>query len=241
MARKSERLSGSTKPASAHKRAASATATPSVEVKRPKTAKSTPTKSQYFADENANKKITGDIGDQDADDESSVEEAASASDFDEDEDRPESTDSEEDDDYDSEEEQSSKRKPVSRRGVKSSPVIRTKVSAVPKAGEKTGLAPGTQVIIKKPKARTAGKTPYVDETLHPNTFLFLQDLKANNNRSWLKMNDLEFRQAEKDWHSFVEALTSRLSEIDDTVPELPVKDVAMPEDAIDKLAGLQDL
>ena len=39
------------------------------------------------------------------------------------------------------------------------------------------------------------------------------------------MNDAEFRQAEKDWHSFVEKLTERLTEIDDTVPELPVKDV----------------
>ncbi|KAK3673179.1 hypothetical protein LTR78_007019 [Recurvomyces mirabilis] len=225
MARKSERLSESTKSTPAHKRAASATAIPSAEVKRPKTAKSTPMESQYFADDNPNKKITGDIGDQDDDDESSVEEPVSASDFDEDENRPESSDPEEDDDYDSEKEQSSKRKSVSRKGAKSSPVIRTKVSAVSKAGEKTGLAPGTQLIIKKPKARPAGKTHYVDEKLHPNTFLFLQDLKANNNRSWLKMNDLEFRQAEKDWHSFVEALTSRLSEIDDTVPELPVKDV----------------
>lgn len=31
------------------------------------------------------------------------------------------------------------------------------------------LAPGTQVIIKKPKARDAGDTPYADETIHPNT------------------------------------------------------------------------
>lgn len=36
-----------------------------------------------------------------------------------------------------------------------------------KAGAK--LAPGTQVIIKKPKARDAGDTPYTDERIHPNT------------------------------------------------------------------------
>lgn len=36
-----------------------------------------------------------------------------------------------------------------------------------KAGAK--LAPGTQVIIKKPKARDAGDTPYKDSTIHPNT------------------------------------------------------------------------
>lgn len=51
---------------------------------------------------------------------------------------------------------------------------------------RTGLAPGTQVVIKKPKPRAAGKTPYADTTIHPNTFLFLGDLKANNDREWLK-------------------------------------------------------
>lgn len=55
-----------------------------------------------------------------------------------------------------------------------------------KEGVKSGLGPGTQVIIKKPKARPAGKTPYTDDALHPNTLLFLADLKANNNRQWLK-------------------------------------------------------
>jgi len=39
------------------------------------------------------------------------------------------------------------------------------------------------------------------------------------------VHDPIFRQAEKDWHSFVEKLTERLTEIDDTVPELPVKDI----------------
>lgn len=36
-----------------------------------------------------------------------------------------------------------------------------------KSGAK--LAPGTQIIIKKPKARDAGDTPYTDGTIHPNT------------------------------------------------------------------------
>lgn len=39
------------------------------------------------------------------------------------------------------------------------------------------------------------------------------------------MNDAEFRQAERDWHSFVAKLTEKLIDIDDTIPELPVKDV----------------
>lgn len=48
------------------------------------------------------------------------------------------------------------------------------------------LEPGTQIIIKKPQAREAGDTPYEDGTIHPNTMLFLKDLAANNDRSWLK-------------------------------------------------------
>jgi hypothetical protein len=48
------------------------------------------------------------------------------------------------------------------------------------------LEPGTQLIIKKPKAREAGDTPYSEDTIHPNTMLFLKDLAANNDRQWLK-------------------------------------------------------
>jgi len=48
------------------------------------------------------------------------------------------------------------------------------------------LPSDTQIIIKKPKARDAGPTPYTDETIHPNTLLFLQDLAANNDRKWFK-------------------------------------------------------
>jgi hypothetical protein len=48
------------------------------------------------------------------------------------------------------------------------------------------LEPGTRVIIKKPKAREAGDTPYTDETIHPNTMHFLKDLRTHNDRQWLK-------------------------------------------------------
>jgi hypothetical protein len=48
------------------------------------------------------------------------------------------------------------------------------------------LEPGMQLIIKKPKARDAGDTPYADNTIHPNTMLFLKDLNSNNDRQWLK-------------------------------------------------------
>ena len=53
-------------------------------------------------------------------------------------------------------------------------------------GVTTGLGPGKEVFIKLPKAREAGNTPYTDGELHPNTMLFLKDLKQNNKREWLK-------------------------------------------------------
>lgn len=53
-------------------------------------------------------------------------------------------------------------------------------------GVKTGLGPGKEVFIAKPKQRGPGNVPYRDETLHPNTRLFLLDLAKNNEREWLK-------------------------------------------------------
>jgi hypothetical protein len=61
-------------------------------------------------------------------------------------------------------------------------------------GVKTGLGPGTQVVIRKPKAREAGSTPYTDDTIHPNTMLFLSDLAANNDRQWLKSEQSDFQE-----------------------------------------------
>ena len=62
----------------------------------------------------------------------------------------------------------------------------TKGQELWRPGVKTGLAPGEAVFIKLPKAREAGKTPYEDDTIHPNTMEFLGDLKENNDREWLK-------------------------------------------------------
>ncbi|QDS70534.1 hypothetical protein FKW77_010339 [Venturia effusa] len=94
-------------------------------------------------------------------------------------------------------------------------------------GVSTGMEAGTQVIIRKPKPRDAGKTPYADDTIHPNTLLFLEDLAANNDRGWLKMHDPDYRTSQKDFNSFLEVLTQKVVEADDTVPELPVKDIIM--------------
>ncbi|KAF2263430.1 hypothetical protein CC78DRAFT_534029 [Lojkania enalia] len=87
------------------------------------------------------------------------------------------------------------------------------------------LEPGTQLIIKKPKARAAGDTAYSDDTIHPNTMLFLSDLTANNDRQWLKMHDSDYRVSLQDFKTFIEKLSEKVTEADDTVPELPVKDI----------------
>ncbi|CAG8890418.1 unnamed protein product [Penicillium egyptiacum] len=92
-------------------------------------------------------------------------------------------------------------------------------------GVRAGLEPGQEVIIAKPKARDAGKTPYRDETLHPNTRLFLIDLATNNDRQWLKAHDPDYRAAKKDFETFVDSLTPKIAEVDATIPELPVKDL----------------
>ena len=94
-----------------------------------------------------------------------------------------------------------------------------------KEGVKVDAEVGQEVFIKLPKARGPGSTPYQDSTIHPNTFLFLADLKQHNERAWLKVHDADYRQAQKDFSSFVECLTEKLIEEDDTVPELPAKDI----------------
>jgi hypothetical protein len=88
----------------------------------------------------------------------------------------------------SEDEQRPKKRkaPVSSKGMESAPTPGSKGKELWRQGVSTGLAPGTQVIIKRPKPRTPGKVPYSDITIHPNTMLFLKDLKANNDREWLK-------------------------------------------------------
>ncbi|KAG9199530.1 hypothetical protein G6514_008388 [Epicoccum nigrum] len=87
------------------------------------------------------------------------------------------------------------------------------------------LEPGTQLIIKKPKARQAGDTPYTESTIHPNTMLFLKELKENNDRQWLKLHDPDYRVAVQDFNDFIGKLSDRIIRIDETIPELPVKDI----------------
>ncbi|KAH6986433.1 hypothetical protein BKA56DRAFT_715905 [Ilyonectria sp. MPI-CAGE-AT-0026] len=80
-------------------------------------------------------------------------------------------------------------------------------------------------IIPLEQMRSAGGVEYVGFRVHPNSLMFLTDLKNNNNRAWLKAHDGEFRRAFLDWETFVERTTTSVMSIDDTIPELPAKDV----------------
>ncbi|KAH0543211.1 hypothetical protein FGG08_002472 [Glutinoglossum americanum] len=119
-----------------------------------------------------------------------------------------------------------------------------------KEGVKTGLEPGKEVRTRLPKAREAGDIPYQDDRIHPNTFLFLKDLAQHNDRLWLKLledrrrssemwamrfdsflflvHDKDYRNSQKDFETFVEKLTEKVIEKDDTIPELPMKDLLSP-------------
>lgn len=174
MPRRSGRLSTSSEAVAKHKRAASGSADLVAIAKRPKKQQSTPTKSQYFE--------RGDDQDEaelESEDESESPSAAeTASEFgDGSQDSVGSQDAADDDeeeDEDDSDEATPRRKSASQ------------TTGTWKPGTKTGLGPGKQLVVKRPKARPAGKTPYTDETIHPNTMLFLGELKANNERSWLK-------------------------------------------------------
>ncbi|KAH6696827.1 hypothetical protein F5X68DRAFT_290 [Plectosphaerella plurivora] len=85
--------------------------------------------------------------------------------------------------------------------------------------------PPRVTIIPHEKLRSDGGVEYDDEKVHKNTLLFLADLKANNQRPWLKSHDGEYRRALQDWNTFVGSLTPKIIDIDFTIPELPAKDV----------------
>lgn len=165
MARRSGRLSGGGGTANKHKRSASGSSISGSAQKRAKKKQATPTKSQYFAAKDEDEEAEG------GEESESPSAEDSGSDFAE-SDQAANEVSELEDEEDEEDELSDGK--VSRR------------KAIPK------LQHGTQVIIKKPKARPAGKTPYKDETIHPNTLLFLADLKSNNKREWLKSKYEQF-------------------------------------------------
>jgi len=89
--------------------------------------------------------------------------------------------------------------------------------------KKKGKGGKWEMVIEIPGIKDPGNIPYEDEKIHPNTMEFLKDLKKNNQREWLKFHDAPYRQAEKDFQTFVEKLSSIVSEKDPTIPELPLK------------------
>ncbi|KAL9018455.1 MAG: hypothetical protein Q9185_004232 [Variospora sp. 1 TL-2023] len=194
--------------------------------------KTTPKKSQFFKHES-----TASAPESEIEDEASgyEDEDASASAIS----SPPESESEEDDDYVSAEEEDGnvkRRRKSSGKGDVGKKAPSNGIAATAKAivekgkelwrpGVKTDLAPGEQLFIKLPKARGDGGIKYEDGVIHPNTLLFLGDLKENNDREWLKTHDADYRQSKKDWDSFIEKMTERMTEIDETIPELPAKDL----------------
>nr|POE59353.1 hypothetical protein CFP56_24622 [Quercus suber] len=180
MARRSGRLSAGGTTISSHKRAGSSTfASSSTEAKRLK-AHVTPTKSEYFEQHDGQ----SDASDYDEEPPSPDEETSEFGEDDKASKMSETSDEDVTDDDEAETKTRKQSKPGHRKGAE---VWRT--------GVKTGLGHGTQVIIKKIKARPAGDIPYRDDTIHPNTLLFLSDLKDNNDRQWLKSKSRPFRSA----------------------------------------------
>lgn len=179
MPRKSARTSLASAPRSSSKRAAPSKATPKRQSKR---TKSTTTKSSYFEHDS-------DFDDEEppltSSDEVGVEKA---SDFEEYASDGTSDESDHEGEETSEDDVKPKKKTPKSTAQKQASIPMRKKHADEKELWKPGakLPEGTQLIIKKPKARDAGDTPYTPDTIHPNTFLFLKDLAANNDRQWLK-------------------------------------------------------
>ena len=172
MARKSTRQSVASAPRSSSKRPAPAKTTPTRQSKR---TKATSANSAYFERDSDNEE------NHDTEKESGYEEEAASG-------NASSPASESDNEVVSSEEDVKPRKKGKRGIPKEETVVavrgKTKDKELQRPGAK--LPPGVQLIIKKPKAREAGATPYADDTIHPNTMLFLKDLAANNDREWLK-------------------------------------------------------
>ncbi|KAI1141773.1 hypothetical protein F5Y05DRAFT_272995 [Hypoxylon sp. FL0543] len=110
---------------------------------------------------------------------------------------------------------------------KAKPKVKTMAKAKSRSGEDEDDDDEDNRITFIPAIQLRGTdgVDYEDTRIHRNTLLFLKDLRANNERAWLKENDGEYRRSLKDWESFVETLTEKIIEVDDTIPELPLKDV----------------
>lgn len=132
----------------------------------------------------------------------------------------------------------------SKKRKRATPVVKSVTSATgeSKGSNKVGRIAGAQqsgkdgaegedggergeTFIAKLPALPAGEVPYADDTLHPNTLAFLGDLSLNNERDWFQARELQFRATKADFDSFIGALGRAIMTVDDTVPELPIKDL----------------
>ncbi|KAK9333539.1 hypothetical protein V1520DRAFT_332042 [Lipomyces starkeyi] len=82
-----------------------------------------------------------------------------------------------------------------------------------------------ETFIPKRPPRPLHGISYEPYTIHPNTFLFLKDLRNNNEREWFWDHEAEYRAAKKDFDEFIETLSERMTQIDETIPILPLKDI----------------
>ncbi|KAK9856302.1 hypothetical protein MYU51_001095 [Penicillium brevicompactum] len=224
MARPSSDAASPEAPVASKRRASARLSAAETEVKRIKSnadlslrqAKSTTSKSKYFEAEDSEEESES----------NESEDESSESVYEEGKDDPSSTDeAEPEEPSDSEEDTKKSSARGQQRSSTASKPDALKGKELWREGVKADLAPGQEIIIAKPKARDAGKTPYQDETLHPNTRLFLIDLADNNDRQWMKAHDPDYRAAKKDFETYVDALTPKITGVDTTVPELPVKDL----------------
>ena len=142
----------------------------------PASSNTTPKKSQYFGHQTDESDPETEVDEEGSGYEGEETDAVSST--------PVSEEAEGDEDDYSEEEASSRRPTGRKKDGNASGA--SKGQELWRPGVKTGLGPGKQVLIKIPKARESGKTPYKDDTIHPNTMLFLRDLAGNNDREWLK-------------------------------------------------------
>lgn len=89
----------------------------------------------------------------------------------------------------------------------------------------TDLEDGQEIAGRIYPAPKTGQVP--PGQISQNTLNFLKNLQIpeRNDRDWFKSHEPSFRQAEKEWKSFVGIMQQQLSDVDDEVPVLPPSDV----------------
>lgn len=181
MARRSSRPAPAEAAAASKRRASTRLSAPDGEVKRVKSnaslaGKSTSKKSKYFEGEDSDEPSESS--------ESEGGESGSAYEGNESEGSADAESEPEDPEESDEEAGNVRGKGGQRKGGSGAGALKGK--ELWREGVRTGLGPGKEVFIPKPKARDAGDIEYQDDRLHPNTKLFLLDLAENNDREWMK-------------------------------------------------------